>query len=213
MTTAYWTNTRAASSLYLNSRFRRVLDVAVASSLLILLAPIFCIIAIAIRLESPGPLFFRQDRYGRGMRPFEMLKFRSMYWSRVPEATVTQAIPGDPRVTPLGRILRYTSMDELPQLINIIRGDMSLVGPRPHAIEHDHYYAELIPNYRRRFQARPGLTGLAQVSGARGGTPQVEHMQRRIDFDLQYLENASVMLDCRIFLSTFKEVFNSQTAY
>jgi len=136
-----------------------------------------------------------------------------MHWTAKSDEAIKQATPDDPRVTRFGRILRYTSMDELPQLINVIRGEMSMVGPRPHAIEHDAYYTDLIPNYRKRFQARPGLTGLAQVSGARGRTPRVEDMQRRIELDLQYLENASLGLDFRIFLKTFKEVFSSETAY
>lgn len=213
MTATVWADSYGAARSYLNSRFRRILDVVVASSLLILLAPALCLIAIGIRLSTPGPVIFRQLRHGKGQRPFELLKFRSMYWAGESEVTIKQATPGDSRVTALGRILRYTSMDELPQLINVIRGEMSLVGPRPHAIEHDNYYADLIPNYRKRFQARPGLTGLAQVSGARGRTPHIEDMQRRIDLDLLYLESASLMLDCRIFLRTFKEVFNSETAY
>jgi len=213
MTATVWADSYVAARSYLNSRFRRMLDLAIALGLLILLAPALCLIAIGIRLSTPGPVIFRQLRHGKGQRPFELLKFRSMYWAGESEVTIKQATPGDSRVTALGRILRYTSMDELPQLINVIRGEMSLVGPRPHAIEHDNYYADLIPNYRKRFQARPGLTGLAQVSGARGRTPHIEDMQRRIDLDLLYLESASLMLDCRIFLRTFKEVFNSETAY
>jgi len=213
MTATVWADTYVAARSYLNGRFRRLLDLAIASSLLILLAPALGLIAIGIRLSTPGPVIFRQLRHGKGQRPFELLKFRSMYWAGEPEVAVKQATPGDSRVTAIGRILRYTSMDELPQLINVIRGEMSLIGPRPHAIEHDNYYADLIPNYRKRFQARPGLTGLAQVSGARGRTPNIEDMQRRIDLDLLYLESASPMLDCRILLRTFKEVFNSETAY
>lgn len=213
MTATVWADSYVAARSYLNSRFRRMLDLAIALGLLILLAPALCLIAIGIRLSTPGPVIFRQLRHGKGQRPFELLKFRSMYWAGESEVTIKQATPGDSRVTALGRILRYTSMDELPQLINVIRGEMSLVGPRPHAIEHDNYYADLIPNYRKRFQTRPGLTGLAQVSGARGRTPHIEDMQRRIDLDLLYLESASLMLDCRIFLRTFKEVFNSETAY
>jgi putative colanic acid biosynthesis UDP-glucose lipid carrier transferase len=181
-------------------------------SLVAVLAPVLCLIALAIRMSSPGPALFRQIRYGQGMVPFELLKFRSMYWTGHSEATVKQATQNDPRVTPLGRILRHTSMDELPQLINIIKGEMSLIGPRPHAVEHDLHYLALIPNYCIRFCARPGLTGLAQISGARGCTPSVEHMQHRIELDLLYLKKASFMFDCHILVRTVNEVLRSQVA-
>jgi lipopolysaccharide/colanic/teichoic acid biosynthesis glycosyltransferase len=216
MVTVEWVNFRDGnepSYAYLNGRLRRSLDILAALGLLILLAPVMCLIAVGIWLTSPGPILFRQRRYGRDMRPFELLKFRSMHCAGHDESTVQQATRGDPRVTSFGRILRLTSLDELPQLINVIMGDMSMVGPRPHAIEHDDYYAELIPDYRRRFRARPGLTGLAQVSGARGETPRLEDMQRRIEFDTRYLDSATLGLDCIIFLRTFREVFSSQTAY
>jgi len=147
------------------------------------------------------------------MQRFELLKFRSMYSTPDEQRRVVQAVRGDSRVTRVGRILRKTSMDELPQLINIVRGDMSVIGPRPHAIEHDFCYRELIPNYCLRFTARPGLTGLAQVNGARGHTPRVEDMRRRIEFDLEYLTKSSLWLDCKILLLTVKEVFRSDTAF
>jgi putative colanic acid biosysnthesis UDP-glucose lipid carrier transferase len=203
----------ANAESYLNSGFRRVLDVTVALTLILLFIPLFCIVALAVRVTSPGPLLFRQVRHGRGMQRFELLKFRSMHWSPKEQRSVVQAVPGDSRVTRVGRILRKTSIDELPQLINVLRGEMSLIGPRPHAIEHDLCYRELIPDYCLRFKARPGLTGLAQVNGARGQTPRVEDMRRRVEFDLDYLTKASLRLDCKIFLLTVREVFRSETAF
>ena len=203
----------ANAEFYLNSGLRRVLDVTIALTLILLFIPLFCMIAVGVRATSPGPLLFRQARHGRGMQRFELLKFRSMYWTPDEQRTVVQAVRGDSRVTRVGRILRKTSMDELPQLINILRGDMSVIGPRPHAIEHDLCYRQLIPNYCLRFRARPGLTGLAQVNGARGQTPRVRDMRRRIEFDLDYLTKASLWLDCKILLLTVREVFRSETAF
>jgi lipopolysaccharide/colanic/teichoic acid biosynthesis glycosyltransferase len=198
---------------YLNGALRRALDLFIALSLIVLLMLLFCIIALAVRVSSPGPLLFRQARHGRGMRRFELLKFRSMYWNPEGQHAVVQAVPGDRRVTRVGQVLRKSSMDELPQLINVVRGEMSLIGPRPQAIEHDLYYCELIPDYCLRFRALPGLTGLAQINGARGQTPHVNDMHRRIKFDLDYLAKASLLLDCEIFLLTLREVFRSETAF
>ena len=202
-----------SNEVYLNGPWRRGLDVFVAFGLLVALAPVMLGIAVGTLLTSRGPIFFRQLRTGRDMRTFELLKFRSMRCDGPDDGMVQQATRDDPRVTRFGRFLRASSLDELPQLINVIKGEMSMVGPRPHAIEHDEYYAELIPNYQSRFRARPGLTGLAQVNGARGGTPQLEDMQRRVDLDITYLENATLKLDCLIFVQTFREVFGSRSAY
>lgn len=185
---------------------------ATATALLAALSPVLICIALAIRFTSSGPVLFRQSRNGKDMVPFELLKFRTMY-CHTPDPSVVQAQRGDARITPIGKILRSTSLDELPQLLNVIRGEMSLIGPRPHAVEHDAYYGELVPDYRSRFQVRPGLTGYAQVSGARGATPQIEDMERRIDLDLYYIRTASLSLDCRILLRTVREVFFSSSAY
>lgn len=216
MVTVEWVNFREVDGVsygYLNGRTRRSLDVFVAAVLLILLAPLMVLIALGVRLSSPGPIFFRQMRHGRNLRSFELLKFRTMHCAEEEDKNVRQATRGDPRITGIGRMLRRLSLDELPQLFNVLMGDMSMIGPRPHAIEHDNYYMELVSNYRRRFRARPGLTGLAQVSGARGGTPRIEDMQRRVDLDIEYLQKASLWLDTKIFLQTFREVFSSKTAY
>jgi putative colanic acid biosynthesis UDP-glucose lipid carrier transferase len=203
----------AAAERYVNSNYRRVLELIVCWILLITLLPLFLFIALGVRVTTSGPVLFRQLRYGRGMVMFELIKFRSMYWTDESSLSVKQATRNDLRVTPLGRVLRCTSLDELPQLINVVKGEMSLIGPRPHAIQHDVYYRGLIPGYCSRFRVRPGLTGLAQVSGARGCTPQVEDMERRIQFDLLYLQNASLNLDFLILLRTLREVFRSQAAY
>jgi putative colanic acid biosynthesis UDP-glucose lipid carrier transferase len=202
-----------AGERYLNSSRRRILELIICWSLLIFLLPLLGLIALGVRLTSPGPIFFKQLRYGQGMTMFELVKFRSMYWTEAPEPSVAQVTQDDPRVTPLGRFLRCTSMDELPQLVSVIKGEMSLIGPRPHAVQHDMYYRDLIPNYCVRLRARPGITGLAQVSGARGGTPRIEDMERRVQLDLLYLQQASLSLDCRILLKSFKEVFKSDAAY
>ena len=203
----------AAAERYLAGRARRVLDVLAASGVLVFLAPLMVLIAVAVYMSSPGPILFRQKRHGQGMAMFEMLKFRSMYCDQQPDPDVKQATRHDPRVTPLGRLLRRTSLDELPQLWNVIRGDMSLIGPRPHAVEHDNFYRDLIPTYCERFRVRPGITGLAQVNGARGATPQVEDMADRVQLDLLYMQKASFFLDCRILLRTVKEVIGSDSAF
>lgn len=202
-----------AAHRYLRSTRRRVLELVLTISAIAILTPVLVLVAVAVRLSSPGPVFFRQFRNGKSMAMFEMLKFRSMYWTDETCLAVKQAERDDPRITSVGKILRKTSLDELPQLINVIRGDMSLIGPRPHAIEHDLYYGELLPNYSDRFRVCPGITGLAQVSGARGATPHVDDMKRRIELDLLYMRNASLRLDLQILFRTMKEVFASDAAY
>ncbi len=193
---------RADISPYLHSPTKRILDVTLTSFLLIALLPLVLIIAVAIKATSKGPIIFRQKRHSVGKKVFEILKFRSMHLGSEADPQVCQAVKGDERVTAIGRIIRRTSMDELPQLINVIRGDMSLVGPRPHAIVHDEKYLKEIPIYEHRFSARAGITGLAQVSGARGATPRLTDMQRRVHYDLEYIRTASLLLDCKILLRT-----------
>ena len=180
---------------------RIAFDVLVAGLLVVLLAPLLALIAVLVRLESPGPALFRQTRTGLNGRTFQIYKFRSM---RVQEngIVVRQASRGDARVTVLGAFLRKTSLDELPQLLNVIRGEMALVGPRPHALAHDTYYGAEIAAYQDRFRVRPGLTGWAQINGSRGATPMLSDMQRRIDLDLWYVENNSLSLDFRILVAT-----------
>jgi len=190
---------------------KRSLDVGLASFGLIVLAPLLMTISVLIKLDSRGNVIFRQMRRGCNGKPFEILKFRTMTVSENGH-TVTQATKGDARVTRFGRFLRMTSMDELPQLWNVIRGDMSLVGPRPHALAHDNYYDELIRNYIYRHHMKPGLTGWAQVNGFRGETPTIDLMEKRVDYDVWYVSNWSIWLDLKILARTAAAVM-FQEAY
>jgi putative colanic acid biosynthesis UDP-glucose lipid carrier transferase len=191
---------------------KRVVDLSLGTFLLAALAIPMMLIAIAIKLCSPGPVFFRQKRYGLDGRPISVWKFRSM---TVCEngAVVTQATKNDARVTPLGAILRKTSLDELPQLFNVIEGTMSLVGPRPHANAHNEHYRKQIQGYMLRHKVKPGITGLAQVSGWRGETDTLEKMQRRIECDLAYIRDWSLWLDLKILFRTIFTVLSKQNAY
>ncbi|MBN8911430.1 MAG: undecaprenyl-phosphate glucose phosphotransferase [Rhizobiales bacterium] len=180
---------------------KRMFDVVAASGLLLLLSPLLLLVSAAIKFESHGPVIFRQHRKGFNGRPFAIYKFRTM---TVCEngASIRQAQANDKRITPLGALLRSTSIDELPQLINVVRGEMSLVGPRPHAIAHDDEYSKLIANYAYRHHVKPGITGLAQVKGFRGETAELELMERRVDHDLWYINNWSMWLDLWILVRT-----------
>jgi exopolysaccharide biosynthesis polyprenyl glycosylphosphotransferase len=180
---------------------KRALDILFSGCGLVVVAPLLVVIALLIRLDSPGPALFRQTRKGLNGSPFRIYKFRTM---RVQEdgPVVRQATRNDARVTRLGRWLRRTSIDELPQLINVLRGEMSLVGPRPHALAHDDYYAQKISTYTARFAVRPGITGWAQVNGARGETPRIPDMERRVELDLVYVQNASMWLYLKILVRT-----------
>lgn len=191
---------------------KRFVDVVVASAALILFAPLLLIIALAVRLESPAPVFFRQTRHGFNGREFRIFKFRTMMVSE-DGALVKQAERNDPRVTHLGRWLRRTSLDELPQLLNVLRGEMSLVGPRPHAAAHNNAYEKLISAYAYRHHVKPGITGWAQVNGLRGETPTLDLMERRIQFDLWYIRNWSMWLDLKIICKTILVLGSQRTAY
>jgi undecaprenyl-phosphate galactose phosphotransferase/putative colanic acid biosynthesis UDP-glucose lipid carrier transferase len=188
------------------------MDVTLAAMSLVLLAPLMAVTAAAIKLESNGPVIFRQRRHGFNGQPFLIYKFRTM---KVLEdgGTVVQATKKDPRVTRVGRLLRHTSIDELPQLVNVLRGDMSIVGPRPHALVHDYEYGKLIANYAFRHHVKPGITGWAQVQGSRGGTPRLELMEYRIALDLWYINNWSLGLDIQIVFKTFFELLRPRNAY
>jgi putative colanic acid biosynthesis UDP-glucose lipid carrier transferase len=180
-----------------------IIDVALAIVALCILILPMIIVAVAIRLDSNGPILFRQTRTGLRGRPFTIFKFRTM---SVLEngSTIQQATRGDPRVTRIGRWLRRTSIDELPQLLNVVRGEMAIVGPRPHALAHDRYYEQRIPIYPNRFAVRPGITGWAQVNGSRGETPDIADMQRRVKLDLWYVKHWSHLLDLKILMMTIK---------
>jgi Undecaprenyl-phosphate glucose phosphotransferase len=183
-------------------RLKSVLDFVLALLLAALLSPLMLVIAVLIKLGSPGPVFFRQRRHGVGGEAMEILKFRSMVVHSEKGASVTQAAPDDARVTSIGRLLRRSSLDELPQLFNVLKGDMSLVGPRPHAVEHTDLYKSRIPRYMLRHKVKPGITGWAQVNGFRGLTDTPEKMALRIEHDLWYIQNWSLWLDVKILLLT-----------
>jgi putative colanic acid biosynthesis UDP-glucose lipid carrier transferase len=169
-------------------------------------------IAIGVKLSGPGPVIFKQRRYGLDGKEIMVWKFRSMTVCE-DRGTVAQAQKGDSRITPFGRFLRSTSLDELPQFINVLLGSMSIVGPRPHAISHNEYYRHLIGGYMLRHKVKPGITGWAQVHGWRGETDSVDKMGRRVDFDLDYIRNWSLWLDIQIIFMTFFNGFVHKNAY
>ena len=185
----------------LQERRKRIFDFVIASFLLVFLAPVLIMVAIAIKLTSKGPVLFQQRRYGRFKMQFTIFKFRTMSVMESGE-NFTQAKKNDPRITKLGAFLRRTSLDELPQLWNVIRGDMSLVGPRPHAISMDDDYARRLHGYNRRFLMKPGITGLAQCKGFRGNTERMQQMIGRLCRDIYYVRNRTMILDCRILAMT-----------
>jgi Undecaprenyl-phosphate glucose phosphotransferase len=180
---------------------KRSFDVFASTVGLILLSPLFLFVAIAIKLDSPGPALFRQTRHGFNNEPIQVIKFRTMTTLESGE-DFTQAVKNDPRVTRLGRILRQANIDELPQLINVLQGNMSIVGPRPHATAHNKFFQSKIAPFSRRHIVKPGLTGWAQVNGWRGETDTLEKMQRRVEHDLYYIDNWSFLLDMKIILLT-----------
>lgn len=200
------------SSLVAKDPLKRAMDVLVAGGALLFFAPLLLLVAILIKLESPGPVLFRQSRGGLNGKAFTIFKFRSM---RCQEngPQVVQALRDDDRITTIGRFIRKTSIDELPQLLNVLRGDMSIVGPRPHALAHDEQYGALIANYHLRFRTRPGLTGLAQIKGLRGGTSAVETMAARIDADNEYIERWTLGGDVKILLMTVPHLLMAENAY
>jgi len=184
-----------------DSRLKRAFDTALAMVVLIFVLPLLVFVAIAIALESRGPILFVQRRTGLHGAPIKVIKFRSMIVTEDGD-TVLPASRGDPRVTRIGAFLRRSSIDELPQLLNVLRGEMSLVGPRPHALAHDQYYGALVPTYVHRFRARPGITGLAQITGYRGEIRSIENMAGRVLADNDYIDRWSMWLDCKILLRT-----------
>ena len=179
---------------------KTVLDKVVATAALLVLSPLMFIVAFLVWQSSEGPIIFRQKRHGWDGRVIEVWKFRSMYVHN--DKGVQQARRGDSRITPIGRFIRRTSIDELPQLINVLQGSMSLVGPRPHAVEHNEFYANQIRSYRIRHRIKPGITGWAQVNGFRGETETVEKMLRRVEMDVEYINKWSIWLDLKILIKT-----------
>jgi putative colanic acid biosynthesis UDP-glucose lipid carrier transferase len=191
---------------------KRVTDIAFAAIMLLVAAPLMISIALCIRYTSPGPVIFKQRRAGLDGREIVMYKFRTMTVLEDGQRVV-QATRDDARVTPIGRILRRYSLDELPQLFNVLQGTMSLVGPRPHALAHNEQYRKLIKGYMIRHKVPPGMTGLAQINGCRGETSRVEDMQARVNFDLEYLRRWSPLLDLKILFLTVWRLFDDHKAY
>jgi len=196
----------------INGWLKRAEDVALASLILLLIFPLMLIIALGAKLSSPGPAIFKQRRYGLDGEEILVYKFRTM---RVCEdgAKVVQATENDERVTPFGRFLRRSSLDELPQFFNVLQGTMSIVGPRPHAVAHNEYYRRRIPGYMLRHKIRPGITGLAQINGCRGETQALEKMEKRLEYDLDYLCKWSLALDLKIIFLTVFRLFADPQAY
>jgi putative colanic acid biosynthesis UDP-glucose lipid carrier transferase len=195
-----------------NELVKRVSDIVLAAIILVLISPILLVIAIGVKLSSPGPVIFRQRRNGLQGEEIIVYKFRTM---RTLEdgKVVKQATKGDPRITRFGAFLRRTSLDELPQFINVLQGRMSIVGPRPHAVAHNEQYRELIKAYMVRHKVKPGITGWAQVNGHRGETDTIEKMRARVEYDLEYLRNWSLGLDLQIIVRTIRLVFFDRNAY
>ena len=203
------TTPRSAPELWAKFAFDRLF----AFGVLIPLLPLLSLLAIAVKLSSPGPVLFRQRRKGVDGREFDILKFRTMRVHRVQPGVVRQASRNDSRITRVGAFLRRTSLDELPQFFNVLFGQMSVVGPRPHAIEHDDLYRQLIDCYMYRYRVRPGITGWAQVNGYRGETRKVEAMEARVKFDLFYMQNWSFWFDMKIILLTVVRGFIGRNAF
>jgi putative colanic acid biosynthesis UDP-glucose lipid carrier transferase len=191
---------------------KRVTDIVLSLMILLMLLPLLALVAVMVKLSSPGPIIFKQRRYGLDGREIAVYKFRTM---RVTEdgPQIRQASKTDSRVTRVGGMLRRTSLDELPQLINVLQGRMSLVGPRPHAVAHNEEYRKLIKGYMVRHKVLPGITGLAQVNGCRGETSELKDMEARVNYDLDYLRHWTPMLDFKIILLTVIKIFRDDKAY
>lgn len=192
---------------------KRVFDRLFALGALAALSPLLLAIAVLVKLSSPGPVFFRQKRKGIDGNQFEIYKFRSMKLHVEAAGQITQATRRDPRITAVGAFLRRTSLDELPQFINVLRGDMSVVGPRPHALEHDDIYKDLVKGYMHRYRIKPGITGWAQINGYRGETDRIEKMMGRVKLDLYYMQNWTFGLDLKIVVLTLWKGFVGSNAY
>ena len=194
-------------------RIKRPFDLILTSVGLVFLAPAMALIALIVRIDSPGPVLFKQKRFGLDGQEIDIWKFRSMYHTACPDADIRQAKLNDRRVTRVGRFLRRSSLDELPQLINVLQGRMSLVGPRPHATQHSQRYRQEVAGYMLRHKIKPGITGWAQVNGWRGETDTLHKMKMRVEFDLAYMRNWSIWLDLRILQRTIATLLTDRNAY
>lgn len=195
---------------------KRCMDIVIASAALVFFAPFFALIVFLIKRESPGPAIFVQERWGRGMRKIRVYKFRSMHLDRCDLSGVSQTVPDDPRVTRVGRILRRSNLDEVPQLINVLKGDLSLVGPRCHPVDMraaGRPYEELVPQYHVRHLMRPGITGLAQVNGYRGPTTDAGKAVMRVACDLKYISDFNIFADVKILLATVLRELRGGTGF
>jgi len=208
--TALQVRRRAQPMREWNFVVKGIFDYVGAVILLLLAWPVMLMAAIAIKLDSRGPVFFVQKRNGYNQRVINVIKFRTM--DTRDQDVVVQARRGDPRITRVGRILRATSIDELPQLFNVLKGEMSLVGPRPHAVSHNELYERVLEHYRNRHMVKPGITGLAQVNGFRGPTEELDKMRKRIEYDLEYIENWSIWLDIKILARTVVVALTQENA-
>ena len=197
----------------INRQLKRTEDIIIGAAIGLLITPICLMIALLIKLTDPGPILFKQRRHGLEGKPFTVYKFRTMKLHTEDEGTVTQAKKNDARVTKIGQFLRRTSLDELPQFFNVLQGRMSIVGPRPHALDHNEYYKDLVESYMWRHKVKPGITGLAQVRGHRGETDTLDKMAIRVEFDLAYIDNWSLWLDIKIILLTILKGFNNKNSY
>lgn len=191
---------------------KRISDIVIASLILLLIWPLLLIVALGVKLSSPGPIIYKQRRYGLDGHEILIYKFRSMRVHR-DSAVIQQAGRADPRITPFGKFIRKTSLDELPQFINVLQGRMSVVGPRPHAVSHNEQYRKLIKGYMLRHKVKPGITGWAQVNGLRGETETLDKMRARVQYDIDYMRNWSLMFDLLIIGKTLVVVWKDQNAY
>jgi Undecaprenyl-phosphate glucose phosphotransferase len=205
-------NLNASPIVGINRVFKELEDKILATLILIMISPLFLLIVLAVKLTSKGPVFFKQLRHGWDGHIIKIYKFRTMVVHQ-DQAILAQATVNDERITPLGRFLRQTSLDELPQFINVLQGRMSIVGPRPHAVSHNEYYKDSIKAYMQRHKVKPGITGWAQVNGFRGETDTLDKMRNRVEYDLHYIDNWSLLLDLKIILLTFFRGFVGKNVY
>ena len=201
------------ASMGLRGLAKALFDRSFALAVLMFLLPLFVVLGVAIKCSSPGPVFFRQSRLGLNGKRFDVYKFRSMKPHQESVGQLTQATRDDPRVTPIGRFMRRTSLDELPQFLNVLKGEMSVVGPRPHALVHNDLYKDKLMMYMQRHRVKPGITGWAQINGCRGETDTQEKMARRIALDLHYIRHWSFRMDLKIILWTAFKGWTDTNAY
>lgn len=206
-------NIRSTPMVGVNRLVKAIEDRVIALFILLFISPLLLLIAVCVKLSSPGPVFFKQHRLGWDGRVIKVYKFRTMFMHQDEPGKITQATLDDKRVTALGKFLRKTSLDELPQFINVLQGRMSIVGPRPHALLHNELYKDSVPIYMQRHRVKPGITGWAQVNGWRGETDTLTKMQKRVEYDLYYINNWSLRFDLKIILLTLFRGFTNRNAY